>query len=293
MVTACPQPIGRIAVYAESADVAPASRQVWFPCNRYDCRVCGPGRRARVHKLIRAGVRVGLGAMPNHPARLITVTYPRRDDRSFDRAADMRAASEDWRRLVQRMRRAGVVLEYGRVVERTKAGRIHLHAITWGSYVPKCTDRGRRARGLQTGRGSGSPCYCAESRPCIQRAAWAEGFGWVEVRRIRSPKGASSYVAKYLSKQGADHRWPKYARRFSYSRRFAAGLTLGAIDADWREFLRARAAVAGVVMMPPPTYWRDGILSRRQWQRRPWAFGLPPPLPAWPAHYAAALPDPY
>lgn len=276
-------------------DRRPWRREVWFPCKRYDCEACGPKRRARLHKLIRAGVKYGMETNPGSPPRFVTLTYPVREDRSFDSAADMKAASQDFRRVIQRLRRSGVVIEYGRVVERTRTGRIHIHVISWGSYIPKCTDRGRRARGLPYGRGSGSPCYCTEQRPCIQRAAWAEGFGWVEVRKINSPKGASSYVAKYLSKQGSDHRWPKYARRFSYSRSFAGGLTLGIIDLEWLLEMTERAAAAGAAMMPPPTYW-DGFLSRREWQRRPWRFGMPPPHPKWwPAHFAVspAYPTPY
>ncbi|MCP3996377.1 MAG: hypothetical protein GY722_15165 [bacterium] len=229
---------------------------------------------------------------PGSPARFVTLTYPNRDDRSFGDADEMKAASEDLRRFIQRMRRSGLEIEYCRAVECTKRGRVHFHLITWGSYIPKCTDKGRRARGLPYGRGSGSPCYCTDTRPCTQRAAWETGFGWAEVRKINSPEGASSYIAKYLSKQSADFRWPKYARRFSYSRNFAGGLTLGGIDAQWRQLMRERAEALGLPIMPDPDHW-EGMISRREWQRRPWRFGMPPPLPRWPAHLEAKLPTPY
>ncbi len=287
----CPYPVARFAVYV-SEDGSKWRREVWFDCKRYDCEVCGPKRRARLHKLIQEGVQYGMQQHPRHPPRLVTLTYPNRDDRTFGDADDIKGASEDLRRLVQRMRRSGVEIEYGRVLECTKRGRIHLHLITWGSYIPKCTDKGRRTRGLPYGKGSGSPCYCTPERPCIQRAAWESGFGWVEVRKINSPKGASSYIAKYLSKQGTDIRWPRYARRFSYSRNFAGGVTLSIIDERWRQLMRERAEELGLPIMPDPSYW-EGMISRREWQRRPWRFGMPPPLPLWPAHLEAILPTPY
>lgn len=257
------------------------------PCKRWACTHCGTGKRAEAAKFMHAGAAHGLARDPRQPLRFVTITYGRDRDMRFDRADDVRQSSEDWRRLVQMFRRQGRTMEYARVLERTKRGRIHIHAITWGDWIPKCTDRGRRSRGLPTTReikaaaaksgpvrttgslptqsarnvgetpaAAASPCYCTEARPCIQRLAWAAGFGWVEVRAIRSSGSAVAYTAKYLGKQTTAD-WPRYARRISYSRRFADGLTMGDIHAGWVATVRARLAELGELEEVPegPVRW--------------------------------------
>lgn len=226
------------------------------PCKRWGCSHCGTGKRAEAAKLMHAGARHGLARDTRQPLRFVTITYGRDRDMRFDRAADVHQSSEDWRRLVQLFRRQGRTMEYARVLERTRRGRIHIHAITWGDWIPKCTNKGRRARGLPTGPGSGSPCYCPAERPCIQAMAWSAGFGWVEVRAIRSGASAVAYTAKYLGKQTTAD-WPRYARRMSYSRRFADGLTLGAIHQGWVAEVRSRLEELGELEEPPegPLRW--------------------------------------
>lgn len=236
--------VRRRHAYEELYPVTLDGGVVRSPCKRWACAHCGTGKRAEAAKFIDAGARHGMRARPRQMLRFVTITYAGDRDMRFDRAADVRQSSEDWRRFVQLWRRQGRELEYVRVLEKTKRGRIHIHAITWGDWLPKCTNRGRRARGLPTGPGSGSPCYCTEERPCIQRLAWRAGFGWVEVRKIKSPGRAVAYVAKYLGKQTAAD-WPRYARRVSYSKRFADGLTLGAIHERWVADVRARLEERG------------------------------------------------
>ena len=263
-------------------------------CKRYSCEDCGPGRRARVVRLIRQGVRYGRAMHPNAPARLITLTYPLEVPADFNNRAHMIRTSERLRRLVQRLRRSGLELEYGRLPEATKRGRIHLHLITWGDFVPKCTDNGRRARGLPTGRGSGSPCYCRSDRPCLQRAAWAEGFGWAEVRAVRSVEAAAKYVAKYLVKQTDLQQWPRYARRFSYSKRFAGGETMGSLEQAWFDAIlevmtplqRLERELAQVIWM--------GLHKRRlpHEEPPPLIYRPPPPGMMW-AETGELLPIPW
>lgn len=259
-MTQCPTPV---LLAWETLSPAPGRPRVLergvvrSPCKRWRCTHCGTGKRAEALKLIRAGAQVGLSTRGGQPLRFVTITYGRDRDRRFDSRADVAASSEDWRRLVQTFRRNGRQMEYVRVLERTRRGRIHIHAITWGDWIPKCTDRGRRARKLPYGRGSGSPCYCTAGRPCIQAMAWAAGFGWVEVRAIKSTTQAAAYVAKYLGKQSAAD-WPRHARRVAYSRKFAAGLTLGSIHDEWLGEVRARLGELGTleeVPAGPLTRW--------------------------------------
>lgn len=244
-------------------------------CGMWRCPACGPKKKAETLKTIRHGAKTGLAARPGQPLRFITLTYGADKDRSFDRHDDVIASSEDWRRLVQTLRRQGRQLEYVRVLERTKRGRIHIHAITWGDWLPKCTDAGRRKRHMPYGPGSGSPCYCTDAggRPCIQKAAHDAGFGWVDVRKIRSSAAAASYVAKYLAKQSADN-WPRHARRVSFSRRFADGLTLGAVHAAWVAEVRRRLAELGELEeIPAGVLWRyhpRSELSNTRAPPRPW-----------------------
>lgn len=268
-----PIPVAGREQYGGARPFPRARGGVLSPCRRWRCPGCGPGKRAEALKLIRAGTQTGITRRPGQPLRLITLTYAGNVSRSFDRREDVISSSEDWRRLVQTWRRSGRELEYVRVLERTRRGRIHIHAITWGDFIPKCTNAGRRARGLPTGPGSGSPCYCSAERPCIQQMAWWAGFGWVEVRAIRSPRQAAAYVAKYLGKQSADD-WPRYARRVAYSRRFADGLTLGSIHSAWVADVRSRLAELGhLEEIPAGALWRHhrpGELSGTRAPPRPW-----------------------
>lgn len=214
------------------------------PCKRWSCEYCGRGKRAEALKLIRHGAQLGLMARPRQPLRFVTLTRPRDKPNHLDDRQDAMDASADVRELVKAWRRRGRQLEYVRVLERTKRGRIHVHLLTWGDYIPKCIDAGRASRGLPTtrdlrGTGTRPPCYCSAARPCIQRLAWDHGWGWVDVRAVRSPRRAAAYVSKYLGKQATDT-WPRHARRLSYSRRFSGGLTLGTIHARWVADVRRR-----------------------------------------------------
>ena len=253
--------------YALDADPILLGAPIATNCKRWLCSACGPRRRAEVLKHIRAGFHA------DEPLRFLTFTYPWHTAHKSTREG-VAAANREFRYFVQEFRRRGFVIEYAKVIEFTKRGRVHLHALTRGSLIPKCTDRGRRKHGLPTGTGSGSPCYCTAAKPCLQSLAWSAGFGFVEIRYVKNPEQAAAYIAKYLAKSCADTQWPKYARRYTTSRRWAK-ITLAGIHRQWVEQLRAQyghrmrdvctppAEVIAWQLIPPPhnrehVIWRHG-----------------------------------
>ena len=278
--TRCPTPVYLEWIRPEpgASKTGPVIGITATPCKRWACEHCGKGKRAEALKLIRAVAETGNAWDPSQPARLITLTRPRDKPNRLDDRDDCLDASTDVRELIRSWRRQGRTLEYVRIFERTQRGRIHVHLLTWGHYVTKCHDAGRRRAGLPTTkeikaarqrrgsdggptRSAGSfptqsarpvvgetpdpaaaaPCYCTTERPCIQRLAWAHGWGYVDVRAVRSPGHAAAYVAKYLGKATGDD-WPRHARRLSYSRNASGGLTLGAIHARWVAHILAKVA---------------------------------------------------
>ena len=216
-------------------------------CWKWDCKGCGPGRRVEAYKMVKGGIDTARAAHPNGvSARFLTITYPNSRDLRLEKPGDLRAAHRDQRRFVKQLRRShGRAIEYVTVTEPTKRGRIHFHLILSGPiFLRKCTDPGRRARGLRTGAGSGSPCYCSDAKPCLQRLAWAQGMGWVKVEAVRSSHKGGAYLSKYLAKGAGGHRWPKYARRMSVSRGWGKE-TFASIRRAWIEELRAKRRADG------------------------------------------------
>lgn len=232
----CPRPIWMRKLYGDDT----ASPPIPMACKQWGCPVCGRGRLIEAVKHITDGFR------PGEITRFVTLTFPLsaglRADRSSCRTANMIT-----RRIVQDIRRNYGDVQYAKVLETTKRGRIHIHMLTRGRYLPKCTDAGRRRHGLAFGAGSGSPCYCsggdlwcpdadcrdaaAHVRPCIQAIAHRHGAGWVDIRKVANASAASGYLAKYLAKATRVIRWPKYVRRYSASRRWSER-TLGQIHAE-------------------------------------------------------------
>ena len=94
---------------------------------------------------------------------------------------------QDLRRLVMRLRRKGVLVDYIRVIEKTKSGLDHVHMIYRGSYIPQPT----------------------------LSALWLEihQAPIVDIRSVRASKhhmkGAAAELAKYMAKEGC--------RRYSWS----------------------------------------------------------------------------
>ncbi len=231
--TRCPHPV----TLHKWVGLSTTPREVFVSCKRYSCPVCVRGRKARLARHVLA---VAVAASEHHSRlRFLTLTYPLGVPASVDSRDDVIATSQRFRHFAQIIRRdLGLTFQYARVLEATKRGRIHVHALVWGDYLPKCSDRGRRARGLPTGRGSGSPCYCPATRPCLQRAAWRAGFGWADIKQVTDSDAAIRYVLKYITKQADRDHWPLSARRYSYSRG-AADVRLCDIDREYREAFQA------------------------------------------------------
>lgn len=94
---------------------------------------------------------------------------------------------QDLRRLIMRLRRRGVLVDYIRVIEKTKSGFDHVHMIYRGSYIPQ---------------------------PVLS-ALWLEihQAPIVDIRSVKPFKnhirGAAGELAKYMAKEGC--------RRYSWS----------------------------------------------------------------------------
>lgn len=234
----CTRPVWQRKIY----DDGTMSAAIPIPCKQWGCERCGKGRLIETIKHISDGFR------PGEITRFITITFPLEQDLFAD-PASCRRVNLITRRIVQEIRRTYGWLEYAKVLETTKRRRLHVHALTRGRYLPKCSDAGRRRHGLPTGPGSGSPCYCAgaalydmctdadcpdharHARPCVQAIAHKHGAGWIDIRKVTNEAAARGYLAKYLAKSSRVIRWPKYVRRYSASRQWSAR-TLGQIHAD-------------------------------------------------------------
>ncbi len=217
-------------------------------CWRWDCAGCGPGRRVEAYKIVKGGIEQAMAAYPKTvAARFVTFTYPNSRDLRLENPGHLRIAHRDLAKFIQQLRRThGRNIEDVWVTEPTKRGRIHFHVVFTGPiFLRKCTDGGRRSRGLRTGPGSGSPCYCSPERPCVQRLAWDQGMGWVKVETVRSAAKGAAYLAKYLAKGSGNHRWPRYSRRMSRSRQWGS-LTFGALRREFIESVRSMRRAQGL-----------------------------------------------
>ena len=273
--------------YALDADPILLGAPIATNCKRLICPSCGPRRRAEILKHIRAGFHA------DEPLRFLTFTYPW--ETGYESTAErVAAANRDCRYFVQELRRRGFVVEYAKVIEFTKQGRVHMHALTRGSFIPKCTNAGRIKRGMPYGAGSGSPCYCSSDRPCLQALAWSAGFGFVDVRHVRNPEAAAAYIAKYLTKSCEDQCWPKYARRYTTSRRWAA-ITLTGIHRQWIEHLQTKFGHIQAIATPPAEVIRwQFIQPPHNREHVIWCHGPPRPTLAvhYPDHLAGRLWNP-
>jgi hypothetical protein len=199
----------------------------------WGCKACGPKKRIEALKYIEAGVVEAQSRRPDDPLRLLTITFPDDRDLRVAVADDVREANQRTSRFIEDIRRKlGCQFEYIKVIEPNKRGRIHLHLVSWGDRLPKCTPRQAQWRGI--GGSAAYRCYCTPADPCIQRIANDHGLGFVDIRAASKPRDVIRYVAKYLTKSIRHARWPRYARRMTASRRFAP-TTLGEIHRAWVE----------------------------------------------------------
>lgn len=147
-------------------------KAIQIPCGSWGCHYCGWQKRQAAAYLIHQGIRQAIHKRQR--VRFFTLTEDPR--RPFEGVADISAA---WNRLRTRLKREEKLSEYVCAVEHTKRGRLHLHVVATGAYIPQ-----RR----------------------LSSWAAAAGFGRVadirEVQLSEDPeegKKASAYVAKELA----------------------------------------------------------------------------------------------
>lgn len=264
MVANCPTPIRLRPTYQHPDGRLARGEVILKGCGQWACEACGPKRLIEVFKLIEAGIEEARRLRPDDPQRFLTLTYPNSRDLRFESAEDLKQASRDLRHLAEALRKLGFEFEYSRVFESTKRGRVHIHVISWGDRLPKCTPRGANQRGI---RGKAQhDCYCTDEKPCIQRVAHRIGLGFIDIRAIRNRKQARNYMLKYVTKVTRKARWPRYARRFSKSNRFAP-TTLREIHETYRALILKKLEDEDRLRQPPPG---ATIIF--------WEFDPPPPL---------------
>lgn len=277
-----------IAVCSINDDPGEASRHletVRVRCKSWREPGCGRWLRQLHGRLIEAGYT----AHPGQVWRFLTLTWPTDEGALVTSAADCASTSLAFRRWVQAVRRTYGPLDYYVVKEATRRGRLHLHALATGVYLPKCrsTLPGGCVFGCDPCRAGAChrPAGCCAApgrRPCIQALARRYGIGYLDIRMVRGEgRGAARYVGKYLGKQHIGQRWPRHSRRCSYSRHLAPGVTIGRLAVEWQAAAYARGVEAGHIA-PRYPYPLDPTFTRYRlasdlWRRGPPVAWLIPP----------------
>lgn len=262
-----------------SVDVVPVR------CGCWACEGCG----RRLCLLHRQLVEAGFGdhaARGDPLARFLTVTFPTDAGALLNNREDCANTSALFARLIQEIRRThSPRIEYYVVKEPTKRGRLHLHAITFGPYLRKCRYNLPGECVLGCGADCRNPCHrprgcqATGGLPCVQAIAHRLGLGWVDIKLVEgNGVGAGRYIAKYLNKHHVGHRWPRYSRRVSYSRRFAP-TTIGQLDQKWSAEAYRRGVEQGFIIpdaFPAAEHTRWRLLSELI-RRGPPVVDLRPP----------------
>ena len=162
-------------------------------CGRWTCALCGPRKVIRFRRRIQA----------RRWQRMVTLTQPA--DVGAPTREHVREQARAWARLRHDLRRLYGLSDYVWVREQAPATRrLHLHLLIRSGYIPQ------RA---------------------LSRLAARAGFGAVcDIRRVRG-RGGPAYVSKYLAKDAASARWPRYTRRAQTSVRDNG---CQAPDSGWR-----------------------------------------------------------
>ena len=224
--TICPTP-NKGALIGTSGNLTVITQP---PCNRWRCPRCANIKAFKLQK------RMEL----TRPNRFLTLTHLPKDGESPQEA--LRRMRKDWHVLQRRLQRANshTSLRYLLVVEWTGAGFPHFHILLNSRYLPQRT---------------------------ISRM-WREihGAPIVDIRRVRQPKRAAKYLAKYLSKHTE---LPPRLRRWSCSRGYLPPLPLFVPtdlppDTTWRYTrlppitFALQAETAGALLVEGP---RNSILA--------------------------------
>lgn len=190
-------------------------------CGRWSCPVCGSMKSQAARLAVEQGIRYALAR--GERVRFATLT----EDPA--RPLDLPALGAAWNRLRTALKDAGLLNEYVAVVETTRAGRLHLHVVATGKFIPV---------------------------KALRQAASNAGFGKVtDIRALggkQPPKGmlkreelvslAAHYVAKYLAneskrREALDVHVRVRLRPVRFSRGWGASLGSARADliAQWRE----------------------------------------------------------
>ena len=150
-------------------------------CNKWRCPRCGPLKRTAARARVAHAARVA--EKDGRFLRFVTLTYAQ--DIPLERLY------HDLQHLAQSLRRHLGRFEYARFVERTQRGRFHMHLVVL------------------------SPFLAVRQLSQMWRTA-SHGSYIVHVRAIASPKIASAYITKYLTKDPT--------AKVTFSRNFPNGL---------------------------------------------------------------------
>ena len=190
-------------------------------CGRWSCRVCGCVKRQAAKLAVEQGIRAALGR--GEWVRLMTLTE------DPDRPLDLPALGASWNRLRTALKDAGLLAEYVAVVETTKAGRLHLHVVATGKYIPV-----RALRQAASAAGFG--------KVTDVRALGGKSTPTNSLKREELVSRAAHYVAKYLSdeskrRDALEAHVRERLRPVRFSRGWGASLGSAKADliAQWRD----------------------------------------------------------
>ena len=214
------------------------SEAICIRCNLYRCTYCGT-RLARFHRrIISEGAEQWIEAKDVHAYGFTQTVAPHVDEEwRFENGEAHKQLTEAWEKHRRILTKQGTqVLAYVVVAEANKSGYIHWHGIVVTDRpLKKCSGASRggynrwaKAKGRPTARPGQCVCILRRSNPehCFQQTAWEAGLGINDLKPLRSAKAMSRYVTKKISDYvlkgvGSETRWPRYARRVRYSRRFS------------------------------------------------------------------------
>ena len=184
-------------------------------CKQWTCSHCAQINKRQWQRRLIEGLKALGGSWS-----FWTLTHDRQD---LDLLQQRKHLSACWNRLLTKLRRyTSQKLAYVRVLEIGKRDtrRMHLHAL-----IRLHIEDARRIV-----RADGSEYWTSDTyKPMITRA----GFGYIhDLRNVTSLVAdrpaderaiyTASYITKYMSKQDASIRYPKYTRRFNVSQNWPA-----------------------------------------------------------------------
>lgn len=153
------------------------------PCKRWSCPICGPQNAAGWGYVAMYGAQ----KLIDQNVRIAFVTITSHERLSADLA--IQVWPNAWKKLYSRIKRQYGAGDYMMVTEKTKRGKLHVHAVvTWPVALSWLKDNAREC-----------------------------GLGFqADVQPIEYAAGAAAYVAKYLTK--SNYAWPTGWRRVRLSR---------------------------------------------------------------------------